>query len=198
MIKLSIVEDNSLIRIMLENFIELQNDIELLSSHRSIESFLDSGESMVIKPEIIIIDIEISDINNMQGLHLISKKHPKIEVLIYSNQLAEDLILEALTNGAFYYSSKLDSMQKLLEQVRMIHAGRTQIQTLWARELLPIIRKKTNYFTIKEEKLINAISEGSSYAKIAGDFECSVAYIETESKNVLSRLHGLREKATYI
>ena len=197
MIKLSIIEDNFQIRNVLSSFIELQEDIELLSSHDSLESFLVSGKTMIVKPEILILDLQQSGINGLQGLTLIMKDFPAIEVIIYSNQLEENVILKALIKGAFYYASKLDSMHKLLDQTRMIYNGRTQIHTLWARELLKIIRNEKNYFTAEETYLVNALSVGSSYSKIADDSNCSVASVESASKNLLSRLHGLQSARTY-
>lgn len=191
MIKLSIIENNSTIKNLLERFLKLQDDIELLSSHHSIESFLDSDEKIVCKAEILIFDIKPSRTSCLEGLSKILDKYPEIKVIIYSNQLEEDVIFEALTKGAFYYASKLDSMQHLLAQIRMIHNGRTRIQTLWAREILMIIQKESKNFTAKETQIVNAIAKGSSYVEVADHLNCSVVLIEKRSKEILTRLHGL-------
>lgn len=194
MIKLSIIEDNSLFKNLLENFIELQVDIELLSSHDSIESFLHSHEQMVDEPEILVLDIELSARTGLDALPTILAKHPTVELIIYSHQLTEDVILEALSNGAFYYASKLDSMHRLLELVRMIHNGRTQIQSSWARKMLRTIYKESQYFSAQDLQLLNDLSVGTSYSQIASELNCSVASIETNSKNILSQLHRFQHK----
>lgn len=192
MIKLSIVEDNALLRNLLENYIEFQSDIEILSSHDSIKSYLATYTSDSVTPNILILDINLPGISGLQGLPMITEKHPKTEVIIYSNQLEENVILEALTNGAYYYASKLDSMQKLLEHVRMIHNGRTQILNHWARKMLNIIRQEAKHFSALQIQLLDALSIGSSYSDISRDFNCTVATIESESKDILSRLHRLQ------
>ena len=73
-----------------------------------------------LKPDIVVLDLEMPELNGLQATRQIKKVLPGTEVLIYSMHETEQLIREVLAAGARGYVLKADAGRQLVEAVEAL------------------------------------------------------------------------------
>jgi two-component system chemotaxis response regulator CheY len=81
-----------------------------------------TGEEAVIKygelkPDLVIMDINMPKMNGIEALTVIMKKHPDARIIMCSDQKYQGMILRAIKNGAKDFIVKPFKKEDVLEAV---------------------------------------------------------------------------------
>src|SRR5262245_21988038 len=76
--------------------------------------------ALELKPDIVILDVEIPELDGVEATRQIRRALPDTEVLIFTLQDAEWLIADVLRAGARGYLRKTESEQKLIDAVEAL------------------------------------------------------------------------------
>lgn len=196
MISLSFIEDDATISHNLTSFIGFYDDIELVSSHDSVESFLHDSHTKLLRPEILLLDIGLRGMTGLDGIMPIRAEHPELDIIMLTTYDDEDKIVRALRSGACSYLSKKISLEKIIEAVRLVHEGGSYMSPSIARKLSLYMMKdnspqpsSTVLLSPKQEQVIQGLVDGLSYKAIASQLDISVSTVKTHIKRIYQALH---------
>jgi DNA-binding NarL/FixJ family response regulator len=159
------------------------------------------------KPDIVILDITMPELNGVEAARRISKVSPSTEILVLSVHYSDQLIREILEAGARGYIVKSDSDRDLLVAVETLGNHRPFF-TPRATELIlnnfnhkggPLPKMSEDRLTSREREIVQLLSEGKSSKEVASVLGISVKTAETHRANVMRKLeiHSVSELVRY-
>lgn len=156
MIKVLVVDDSVLIRKILTDILESDDEIKVIDTARNGKEALEKIE--LLKPDLVTLDIEMPIMDGITTLKQIVSKH-KIPVIMVSSLTYEgaELTLEALDIGAVDFLPKPtnifsikqeDIKHQIVEKVKV--AAKSKFYAI-----KPVAEIKKQYDIIKKKKLLN-------------------------------------------
>ncbi len=133
-IRVMIVDDAVVVRGLLSRWLTEAGGIEVASTHRTGSEAVGAIER--VKPDVILLDIEMPDMDGITALPLLLQKHPAATVIVASTLTTRnaDISLRCLGLGAMDYIAKpstnrdvtfgTDFRREIVEKVRTL-GGRT-------------------------------------------------------------------------
>jgi len=118
-IKVLVCDDSALIRIVLKNIINKQDDLTVVDVANNGKEAIEKAEAL--KPDVITLDIEMPIMNGLEALKIIVKK--KIAPVIMFSSLTKEgaeETLESIEVGAFDYITKPSGGESLLKKEKEI------------------------------------------------------------------------------
>lgn len=196
MIKIAVIEDDVTIRKNLKAFIGFFDDLELVSAHDSVESFLRNLFPKDNLPNVLLLDIGLPGISGLQGIPMIKEKFNDLDIIMLTTYEEEDKIVKAIQSGACSYLSKKTSLEKIIETIRLVHSGGSYMSPSIARKLATFMMNSSskeapsNYqFSPKQEEVIKGLVDGLSYKALAEKLGISSSTIKTHIKRIYKIMH---------
>lgn len=188
-VKVSIVEDNKVIRDNVSKFIGFHEEFELGIIKESAIHFLDS---LIIdtpgQTHILLLDIGLPGISGLDAIPLILKKVPYINIIMLTTYEEEDVILKALCSGACSYLSKKASLEEIVEALRIVANGGSYMSPSIAREIVNHLMggriSKATILTERQREILEKLVDGKSYETISRELFVSVETIRTHVKKM--------------
>jgi two-component system, NarL family, response regulator LiaR len=193
-VKVSIVEDNKVIRDNVSKFISFHEEFELGTIAHSADMFLDS---LIITPpdqtHIILLDIGLPGISGIDAIPYILEKIPDINIVMLTTYEEEDVILKALCSGACSYISKKASLEEIVDALRIVANGGSYMSPSIAREIVNHLMggriSKATILTDRQKEILEKLVDGKSYQTIAGELFVSVETVRSHVKKMYKVLH---------
>ncbi|ANM28449.1 transcriptional regulator [Acidobacteria bacterium Mor1] len=181
MIRVILVEDQSMVLGALAALLNLEEDIEVLGTAASAGEALERiGEQ---KPDVVITDIEMP---GMDGIGLAEQVRNRFEarVLILTTFARPGYLRRAMAAGAAGYLLKDSPAGELADAVRAVARGQRVIapglaQEAWASE---------DPLTERERQVLRLAREGRSSAEIAGELRLSDGTVRNYLSEAISKL----------
>lgn len=123
MIKLGIVDDESLILSLLEDFFSMQEGVEVIISDTSGQKVLEriEGEQEVDIPDIFLLDFKMNDLNGAELTEVLKQKYPELRVIIISSFYKKSLTGYMLRNNIDAFLPKGIDPKELLRIIKIVH-----------------------------------------------------------------------------
>jgi DNA-binding NarL/FixJ family response regulator len=150
--------------------------------------------ALELKPDVVILDQELPEINGVEATRLIKEALPKTQILFFTTHAEDYVIGEALKAGARSYVLKSDSEGKVVEAVEALAAGLPFFGTRASEMLLEHLLNKgtrtdeTSVLTDREREIVRLLAEGKSNRDIASHLRISVKTVETHRATVMHKL----------
>jgi DNA-binding NarL/FixJ family response regulator len=206
-LRILIADDHDLMRRGLKSLLESHPGWSICAEANTGREAVEKAEEL--KPDIVILDITMPELNGVEAARRILKASPRAEILVlsvhYSDQLARE-VLDARVRG---YILKSDSDRDLVIAVEAL-ANHKPFFTPRARELIlsffdrkdgspevpEVIRER---LTSREREIVQLLSEGRSSKEVASILSISVKTAETHRSNIMRKLgiHSLSELVRY-
>ena len=200
MCRILLVDDHDVVRRGLRTLLEGQPDFEVCGEARTgREAVLKSQE---LKPDVIVMDISMPELNGLDATLQIRKLVPQAKVVIISQHDSEELVRQMVAVGARAYVRKADSERELVGAVTSVFQHESFVN-LGTRELVPdrepsqsALRKR---LTGREREIVQLLAEGKSSKEVAAALKISVKTAETHRANIMRKLnlHSVSDLARY-
>lgn len=194
MIKVVIVEDSNTIREGLKLLINGTEGYSCVGAYSRCETLLD--EIAELDLDVILMDIDLPGISGIEGTRRIKKISKEITILILTVYDENELIFEALCEGASGYLVKKTPPAKLLEAIKEAHEGGSPMTSNIARKVVdyfqknkPVKKVEEVDLTKREKEVLSGLVEGNSYRAIADNLHISVETVRFHFRNVYKKLH---------
>lgn len=148
-----------------------------------------------LKPDIIIMDTDMPDLNGIEATRQITKQMPETKVIALSEQLDKRSVCEMLKAGASSFVSKKSAFAELLSAIRTVASNKTYLSSNVSQIVLDEYLHKSehgdsayNVLTAREREVLQLIAEGKSTKAIAKQLFLSIKTIEWHRSRIMNKL----------
>lgn len=201
-----LADDHILIRAGIKSLLENIKGIEVVAEASNGREALDLIRKN--KPDIVLLDIAMSELNGLEVAEHVSKEIPEVSVIILSMHANEEYVVQALKTGAAGYLLKDSAPTELEIAVNAVMRGETYLSPAISKNLVNDYLKRVEEFpkessedisvfqrlTARQREILQLIAEGNSTKEIAAKLNLSVKTIETHRSQIMERL-GIRDIA---
>ncbi|MBW3494825.1 hybrid sensor histidine kinase/response regulator transcription factor [Bacillus sp. FDAARGOS_1420] len=195
-IRLCIVDDHSFIRESLHTILDGQDGLQVVGMAEDGEQAVELCERL--KPDLVLMDLEMSNLNGIRATKIIKGKWPDIRVLILSTFQDTKRAKEIIQNGADGYLLKSIDSRELAESIRLIYRGGTMIDQdlfhkMWdgddEEESVELKSDGKEYgLTKRELEVLNLLSQGIRYKTIASKLYLSNGTVRNYASTLYDKL----------
>jgi DNA-binding NarL/FixJ family response regulator len=209
MIRLLLVDDQTIIRQGLRSLLEMKPDLTVVGEAENGQlaiAFLDAcaHEQVAAQPDIVLMDIRMPVMDGVAATQVISQRFPDIKVLVLTTFDDDEYVQQSMRFGAKGYLLKDTHSEELADAIRAVHKGFTQLgpglfdkaiatpapaEMAIAHPLPP----ELDELTPREREVLNLIASGASNKEIAKALYISERTVKNHVTSILSRLN-LRDR----
>lgn len=201
MIRVLLVDDQSIIRQGLRALLELEPDLEIVGDGENGQVALTQVE--MLHPNVVLMDIRMPLMDGVAATRLICERFPQTRVLVLTTFDDREYVTEALRVGASGYLLKDTPSEELARAIRAVHQGYSQLgpgilqkamDTLSPHPTpIPEVPPGFADLTRREREVLRLIATGASNREIAQTLYISEGTVKNHVTNILSRL-GFRDR----
>lgn len=189
-IRISIIEDEPLIRNSLVVLVQEQPDFELLHECPSVESFL--AESHVVSSDIVLLDIGLKGgMTGLEGIRLIKQLSAETNIIMLTTFDDSDRIFKALCAGASAYLTKRTPFKKIIEAIYTVYRGGSYMSPVIARKVIDYFAPKQPSeakLTPRQQQIVEGVVDGLSYKLIADKLMIGTETVRDHIKKIYRKL----------
>lgn len=186
--KIIIIEDNQDVSKGFELLINNSENYRVVAVYDNCEDAI--KEIKKLKPNIILMDIDLPGINGIQGTSIIKNQHPNIDIIMITVFENSERVFEAMCAGAIGYLTKNNGYQELIRALDEASKGGAPMSANIARMIVKSFEKNIvqNPLSKKETVVLTQLAEGKSYKSIALNLDVSVDTVKFHIKNIYIKL----------
>lgn len=187
--KISIIEDNKVVRENVSKFVGFLEEFELCQVHGSVESFFHAiNINPSLQSDILILDIGLPGLSGLEAIPLILERLPQQDIIMLTTYEEEDVILKALCSGACSYISKKASLDEIVEALRIVANGGSYMSPSIAREIVNHLMggrvSKASILSDRQKEILEKLVDGKSYATISTELFISIETVRSHVKKL--------------
>lgn len=187
---ISIIEDNTNLRKSWERFLGESDGISEVFGFETIREAVNSRH--LLETEILLLDIQLPEMNGIDGIPLILKENPEIKILMISILDDEEHIFKALKAGAVGYMDKNIKPDHLLQSIQDILEGGSPISPLIAGKIVDLFKADNKKDKIelnkREKKILSLMIDGNTFAEIGKIIYLSTDGVRYHVRNIYYKL----------
>jgi len=196
-----IYEDNIFLRNSIADLIRSSKPFMLKGAYENCDHV--SLDMETLRPDIVLMDIEMPGTNGLKGLNIIKNRFPQIHVVMLTVFEDNDSIFDAICAGASGYLLKKTSHDKIVEAIHDVLNGGAPITSSIARKVLHLFPKTTsqreeiNKLAPREQEVLELLVSGHSYKMIAEKCGITLETVRSHIKRIYEKLqvHSATEAA---
>ncbi len=203
MIRLLLVDDQSLICQGLKAMLSLEVDMEVIGTAYNGEMAIEQVSTL--KPDVVLMDLRMPVMDGREATRLIAQQFPDVKVLVLSTFDDDRYIADSIRAGAKGYLLKDMPSEELAQAIRVVYRGYTQMgsglmeklmansiaEPESARQALP---EAFAQLTPREREVLELVALGLTNRDIAQQLYISEGTVKTHVTHLLTRLN-LRNRA---
>lgn len=198
-IRVAIVEDDLRIRNVLSEVLDNEAGCICIGVFKDGASAI--AEIPALKPDVIIMDINLPDCTGVDCVMEISPLLPNAQILMLTVYQDTDTIFNALAAGAHGYLLKPVMPKRLIEAIREIRAGGVPMSRTIARKVVgtfrtPAAREESKSaiadeagLAPREREVLDFLVAGLAYKEIATELDIGISTVSTYVQRIYEKLH---------
>lgn len=191
MIRIVAVDDHELIREGIKKILRSAGDMRIVGEAATLPQAL----QLIAKeaPDVTVLDINLADIDGLDGLVQIRRLFPQLSVLVLSMYPEDRYALRALQAGAAGYITKSMAAEELVNAIRQIHSSGSYISPRVAALLAAAVREPRRtvpqeQLTQRELEVITLIGSGKRTKQIAAELDISISSVNTYRSRIFRKM----------
>lgn len=203
MIRLLLVDDQSLICHGLKAILELEPDLKVIGMANNGKEAIEQVAKL--QPDLVLMDIRMPVMDGRAATREICKRFPEIKIIVLSTFDDDEYITDAMLAGAKGYLLKDMPSEELIQAIRLACRGYAQLGPGLLDRLMANVSvndesgvettsEKLHSVTPREQEVLYLISSGATNREIAQQLYISEGTVKTHVTHLLTRLN-LRNRA---
>jgi DNA-binding NarL/FixJ family response regulator len=188
-----IADDHPLFRKGLGSLIEEEPDYDLVGEVSNGVEAVD--KAMAIKPDIVIMDIVMPDMDGMLAAEIIRKKQPEIKIIFLSMHQQKEYVLRVYRSGAEGYVLKDFVAEELMLALNRVRDGKRyvcpSVAEYFVEEYINLTREKDldliGSLTLKEKEVLGFIVGGKTNKEISERLNVSLDTIKSHRNSIMHK-----------
>ena len=163
-----------------------------------------------LKPEVIIMDVRMPEMDGVVATRLIHEKYPEIKILILTTFDDDEYVTYSLRNGAIGYLLKNRPAEELVESLRALVKGIYQIDPAVSAKIFSSesaqkigsedFNRRLHTLTVRERDVLSLLAKAKRIVNIAAELNIAEQTVRNHIGNIYSKLdiHDRLEIVNYI
>jgi DNA-binding NarL/FixJ family response regulator len=190
----AIVDDHSLFRKTLRNYISDQKGIQVVLQASDMDDLQDKIKDVSV--DVLVMDLFMPGLNGNDAVRLIRSEYPEVKILILSMSNDMDLIGDLLDSGIYGYISKGDEPEDLIRAIHTVSANEIYKNRIFTEALYWNSRNHIKARAIggqeplneREKKILQLIWEEKSNKEIADELFLGVRSVEKIRQDIKEKI----------
>ena len=200
MIRVFLVDDQTLVRQGIRSLLALASDIEVVAEAA------DGREAVQripeVQPDVVLMDMRMPAMSGLEALQRLGALNAMPPTIILTTFDDDQLVLAGLKAGAKGYLLKDVSLEQLVDAIQAVAGGGSLVQPAVTQRLLSGLEQMRNDFvsldrpdplTERETEILRLMAGGFSNKEIANSLGVAEGTIKNHVSNILSKL-GVRDR----
>jgi len=196
-INVMIADDHAIVRDGLRYLLEAQGDIKVVGEAANGREALKKVNEL--KPDIVIMDIVMAELNGIEATEQICKYHPHTRVIMLSMRSSTEPILRSLKAGASGYLLKEAAGRELVNAIYAVHEGKRYLSSKVSDQMVGAYLNREEGLTDplstlsqREREVLQLVVEGKTSAEIANMLFLSIKTVKTYRSRLMAKL-GIKD-----
>ncbi|GAB4549679.1 MAG: response regulator transcription factor [Pleurocapsa sp.] len=199
-IRILIVDDQSIVREGLASLLATQEDLEIVGEAENGKTAIE--RSLVLQPDVILMDIRMPVMDGVAAIRTLSQQAPAIKVLVLTTFDDDEYVTQAMAYGAKGYLLKDTPSEQLAQAIRAVNFGYTQLgpglfekalQHPLSNSSPSTIPSELTDLTSREKEVLQLIAQGYNNREIATELYITERTVKNHVNSILRRLN-LRDR----
>jgi DNA-binding NarL/FixJ family response regulator len=173
----------------------------LLEPEFELAGTVEDGRALVaqaarLRPEVIVVDISMPQLNGIDAVRQIKKTDPSIKVVFLTMHPEPSYAADAFNAGASAFVLKHSASAELITAIKEALRGRTYVSPLIAGDLirsyqgkgLPIL-PSAKELSLRQREVLQLLAEGKSAKEIGGLLSISARTVEFHKYRIMELLN---------
>jgi DNA-binding NarL/FixJ family response regulator len=193
-IKVLIADDHTMFREGMRSLLQKELNILIIGE-------ADNGRDAVrlaveLKPDVVVMDITMPDLNGMEATRKIKKAIPQTRVICLSMHSDRRYVVDMFRAGASGYLIKSCAYKELTDAINIVAENQVYVSPQIAHIVVDESIGKQQYkktisktiLTSREREILQLIAEGKNTKYIAHHLHKSTKTVETHRRNIMRKL----------
>jgi DNA-binding NarL/FixJ family response regulator len=199
-IRVVLVDDQTLVRRGIRSLLELAGDIEIVAEAADGEE----GIATILRerPDVVLLDVRMPRKDGLEVLRELQEARALPPTVLLTTFDDDEVLLEAVKAGARGYLLKDVSLEQLTDAIRSVAGGGTMIRPALTERVLRGLEHVRRDFdaldppdplTKREVEILRLMAGGYSNREIAGALGTAEGTVKNHASSILSKL-GVRDR----
>ena len=193
-ISILIVDDHNIVRHGLKQSLCQEKDMTVVAEANTGKMAIELAREY--RPDIIIMDVSMPDLNGIEATRQILKLHPDAKIIALSMHPEKQFVLSMVKSGALGYLLKTNLFEELLIAIRTVISGKVFFSSDIMEQIVksaisPYDEKEQLIFytlTSREREILQLIAEGRTNSYIAEQLYISKKTVDSHRFHIMKKL----------
>jgi NarL family two-component system response regulator LiaR len=192
-ITVMLIDDHRVVRQGLRDFLELQDDIEVVGEASSGAEGVQLARDIL--PDVVLMDLVMPGIDGVETTRQVKTVSPSSKVIVLTSFSDDNKVFPAIKAGAISYLLKDISPEELAHAIRAAQRNEAVLHPEVAAKLMQEFsaprssEAPVDQLTPREMDVLRLVAKGMSNKEIADTLIISEKTTKTHISNILSKLH---------
>jgi DNA-binding NarL/FixJ family response regulator len=202
MIRVLLVDDQTIIRQGIKSLLESQPDFQVLGEAENGKEAIIQVEAL--QPDVVLMDVRMPIMDGVAATIAIYRQFPDVKVLILTTFDDDEYVSEAMRFGAKGYLLKDTSLEPLANAIRSVYAGHIHLGPGLLEKIInpisdstasntPLVPIELAELTPREKEVLRLIASGANNREIAQSLFIAERTVKNHVTNILMQLN-LRDR----
>lgn len=200
MIRVCLVDDQTLVRQGVRSLLELSQNIRVIAEASDGKQAVELIPQ--VKPDVVLLDMRMPAMSGLETLQHLSERGELPPTIILTTFDDDQLVLAGIKAGARGYLLKDVSLEQLVDAIETVASGGSLVQPVMTQRLLSGLEHMHNEFvsldrpdplTERETEILRLMAGGYSNKEIANSLGVAEGTVKNHVSNILSKL-GVRDR----
>jgi len=202
-IRILVVDDHAIMRDGIRALLGVDENVEIVGEASEGKEAVEKAQQLT--PDVIVMDIGMPGMDGLEATRRITKKNPKIKVLVLTQHDNKEYVLSTIKAGAAGYVPKRALGSDLVSAIHAVHRGDSFLYPSAATALIQSFRQLPresdayDKLTAREREVLKLIAEGNTSREIAEMLFISLKTVMGHRTKIMEKLdlHNRAELIKY-